>query len=123
MRTTVFGPETISEETHRRAQDLIRERVERGARLLDDSLPGWQMRIDKARLRMCDAHGCILGQLHDEGPFAASGYTIGAKSFGLWDEEVMVNGRLIPATVHYGFNGAHMWEYEYLLAEWLRLLP
>lgn len=114
----------VSPETDLRATDLIRGRVARGAQLLDDNIPGWRDSIDKRRLNLCDAHGCILGQLHDEGPFATqSGYAIGSKNLGLWDEELVVNGRLIPATVHFGFNALHPWEYPYLLREWLRLLP
>lgn len=114
----------VSPDTHKRAGDMIRERVQRGASMLDASRPGWRDEIDKRILSMASAYGCILGQLFDEGPFAtSSGYAIGARSLGIWDEEHIVDGRSIPATVHCGFAAGSPWQYAYMLREWLRLLP
>ena len=44
--------------------EQAKERVERGARLLDKRKPGWQDRIDLARLSVASADFCILGQLY-----------------------------------------------------------
>jgi hypothetical protein len=42
-------------------------RAERGALLLDDSLPGWAAHVRASRIDMADPTSCVLGQLmsHD----------------------------------------------------------
>lgn len=44
-------------------QQEARERVARGAALLDAKRPGWASRIDVGTLTLHDACGCIVGQL------------------------------------------------------------
>jgi hypothetical protein len=41
-------------------------RVREGVRLLDEQNPGWDSRIDLARLDMRQCGNCILGQLYGE---------------------------------------------------------
>lgn len=40
----------------------LRTRIERGAKLLDERVPGWRERIDLDRLDMGNSLHCILGQ-------------------------------------------------------------
>lgn len=41
----------------------IEERVARGAAWLDETLPGWERRIDLAQLNLANACRCVLGQI------------------------------------------------------------
>lgn len=41
----------------------VTERVERGATLLDEHMPGWEGRIDLERLNLASACDCVVGQL------------------------------------------------------------
>jgi hypothetical protein len=43
--------------------DTITERVQRGAALLDEKVPGWDDEIDLTRLNINDGSRCIGGQL------------------------------------------------------------
>ncbi len=43
--------------------DSIQERVERGAKLLDEKRPGWWKKIDLDLLRLSSCFRCVLGQL------------------------------------------------------------
>lgn len=40
--------------------------VAKGARLLDNRVPGWETRIDRANLKMRHVGRCILGQLYGD---------------------------------------------------------
>ncbi len=44
----------------------IRERVEAGAKLLDEKVPGWREKIDLDSLDVGNHSSCILGQLYGE---------------------------------------------------------
>lgn len=44
----------------------LQERVDRGARMLDEEIPDWPTRIDPQHLAMNDVHHCVLGQLFME---------------------------------------------------------
>ena len=52
-------------------------RAARGAKLLDDTFPGWADRINLGRLKMEQRKNCILGQLFGD-------FFIGRKQFGFW---------------------------------------
>jgi hypothetical protein len=52
--------------------DTLRERVERGAKLLDEKDPGWAAKILIPALHMDDCRLCVLGQ-------AFGDYTTGLK--------------------------------------------
>ena len=89
----------------------IKERVEKGAALLDEKRPGWEKEIDLDGLVMESGTCCVLGQLY-EGSFYKGKWAIlpewGADS---WDT---------PATEH-GFtsqNGV----YVALTRAWKRLI-
>lgn len=62
--------------------DEIRERVERGAALLDERVPGWVDRINVDRLNVSSLFDCPLGQVFD-------GFWAGHKR--LWGELWMVS--------------------------------
>lgn len=66
--------------------DNTTKRVERGAKLLDEKLPGWDEQIKLKKLDMTSETQCILGQLY-------CGYLLGLNALG-------VNG------LRYGFDGA-----------------
>ncbi len=46
--------------------DSLRDRVERGAKLLDEKDPGWAGKIDVPSLHMGMPCGCIVGQRFDD---------------------------------------------------------
>lgn len=46
--------------------DSIRERVERGAALLDKHNPDWYMAVSLQGLRMSSCSECVLGQLYGD---------------------------------------------------------
>ena len=56
---------------------VLRQRVERGAALLDAKQPGWAPRIDLVALDMSSGLTCVLGQLY------AGGYDTGVEALGL----------------------------------------
>lgn len=92
-----------------------RERVARGATLLDAKRPGWADKIDITRLRMSSKCTCILGQL--EGTFWSAAQrlfgtddtvklpTIEATECGLW----------VPMTI----NGCDYVGYTDLESAWV----
>lgn len=59
-----------------------RDRVQRGARLLDEKKPGWEKEIEIDHLNMEMVDRCILGQVVMNG---APGYTNGLRV--LWGED------------------------------------
>ncbi len=46
--------------------DEARERVERGAKLLDAKQPGWREKVDPETLEIRSECGCVLGQVFGE---------------------------------------------------------
>ena len=66
---------------------VLRQRVERGAALLDAELgPEWPERIDVPTLDIADGDHCVLGQVYEKG-FSRNGYSAGlhalSGTFGL----------------------------------------
>jgi hypothetical protein len=53
----------------------LRERVARGAALLDERAPGWRRRIDWDAVDMSDCRACVLGQAVGLGLLDVSGVT------------------------------------------------
>lgn len=51
--------------------DTLAERVGAGARWLDEHVPGWEHRIDLAKLDLKDTCLCVLGQVFEEQAAAA----------------------------------------------------
>jgi len=43
--------------------EIARERVARGAALLDEKIPGWFRSVDVDTLQISSCHLCVLGQL------------------------------------------------------------
>lgn len=81
----------------------IEQRVDRGARLLDQHLPGWYERINVDALQMQNSCRCILGQLH------GGNYTRGRVELGIVAGE----------SSQYGFNASQML-YERLKDLWIK---
>lgn len=52
--------------------DAIEARVARGAAWLDENEPGWERRIDLAKLNLGDGCRCVIGQVMQEGDYAAT---------------------------------------------------
>lgn len=102
----------------------MRERVARGAALLDEHAPDWRYRVDPNRLNMLDGCRCILGQVFDDGVFAVeSGYWIGAHELGLWDDiRVGDGGYPIWSIEWYGFTSTNLSQAVELRQCWLRQL-
>lgn len=44
----------------------VEERVMRGARLLDEKVPGWEEKVNLKFLDMGDSFCCVLGQVYDD---------------------------------------------------------
>lgn len=61
---------------------VLRQRVERGAALLDAEQPGWAPRIDLVKLAMSNSEWCVLGQLHPRDNFL-SNYGAGVFALGI----------------------------------------
>lgn len=55
---------------------LLKRRVRRGARFLDEKRPGWHNTIDREWLDLGDSGACVLGQLE-------GGYLVGLRNLGL----------------------------------------
>lgn len=55
-----------SRHTRRVTEEVVRERVRRGAEYLDERDPGWHRRIDPNVLELGSGDHCVLGQLHGE---------------------------------------------------------
>lgn len=64
----------------------IAERVEAGARWLDENRPGWVDRIDLDTLDLGDPCRCVLGQLWDRYELAplSARYEDGDQEYGDW---------------------------------------
>lgn len=103
--------------------DTIPTRVARGVALLDEKLPGWHLRIDVARLNLCSACNCILGQefaTHEDvdGP-AWTGFDVGVRE--------VLNGDVHQAS-EYGFDAdgfsleGEGRDFVALTAEWRRVI-
>jgi hypothetical protein len=110
-----------------------REAVARGVALLDEHMPGWELKIDVGTLDMGDCDVCVLGQLVGE-------YTEGLHQLGIYDrwfapEEGVVTAlyseeagyfeEAVPACTWYGFEGAwsHLERnYAALEQEWARVI-
>lgn len=48
------------------ATAIAAERVEKGAALLDQRVPGWDQQIELYRLSIASIYNCILGQLYGD---------------------------------------------------------
>jgi hypothetical protein len=57
----------------------VKERVERGAKLLDEHRPGWELKIDLQALDLSSCDRCVLGQIYGS-------YGDGYDLLGLTDE-------------------------------------
>lgn len=75
-------------------QTLLKRRVRRGARLLDERQPGWHRQVNQSFLDLADSGVCVLGQLH-------GGYGHGLAVLGfLFDGSAQ----------KYGFDADFLWE-------------
>ena len=91
-----------------------RERVQRGAALLDEKRPGWADKINIATLRMSSECACILGQL--EGMFwSAAQRLFGGEGMDLPTVEAVECGLWTPLTV----NGVDCQSYNQLQDAWV----
>lgn len=81
----------------------LEERVDRGARFLDQQMPGWYQRINVHALQMQNSCLCILGQLH------GGNYTRGRQELDIAAGE----------SSEYGFNASQRL-YERLRELWIR---
>ena len=81
--------------------------VQKGARLLDERMPGWEGKINLLTLNIKDCHQCILGQLYGE-------YSEGLKR--IFDE-----GEVWSERFAHGFSHAGQ-RYEVLVPHWTRLI-
>lgn len=92
----------------------VRERVERGAALLDAKEPGWRDRISPAELDIHSCSACVVGQvfgLNEEDQGTADA----------WIEKIGELGCYNDAG-EYGFCGSGPKDYDSLRDEWIRFL-
>lgn len=84
----------------------VQERVARGATLLDEHEPGWELKIDLGTLALESCYQCVLGQL-----------------FGHFDEgvEELFLDKPMGSSVGYGFCGP-LDGYDRLNDEWTRVI-
>jgi hypothetical protein len=104
-----------------------RIRVERGAALLDERLPGWAKQIDLTILDLSSGCDCVLGQLaldlgadpknfdmeDDEDRFVCAAQTI----WGLDDPFAAAE-----KAVEFGFNGEYPKETPHLRPHWVHVI-
>jgi len=90
---------------------ILAERVDEGAALLDEKLPGWAERINLAQLDLASCYQCVLGQLFAFEYDAEDGspYGAGVRALDIPD--------ISPSW--YGFDGA---DANALNAEWRRVI-
>lgn len=62
----------------------VQERVQRGAALLDEKLPGWRSKIDVDTLDIANPYNCIAGQLG--GPYQDGYVTLRRLGLTYWHE-------------------------------------
>jgi hypothetical protein len=72
----------------------VQTRVNRGMALLDAKCPGWDAKVDVARLQLSSCLHCVLGQL------------AGAGVFGAFSEYPSAS-RYVAGTVFLGLDDAH----------------
>lgn len=93
-------------------------RVAKGARLLDEKVPGWAEKIATERLNIAHVCNCVLGQVFDTGRYGG-GFSLGIDALDINDPNKMVDC---------GFDGRHILddevdedkEYAALNRYWLR---
>lgn len=107
----------------------LKERVERGARLLDEHFPGWWKRINLDTLRMNRCTQCVVGQLTNVGPrvedAASHDYPLSSELFviecdNLRQLAVEYRGKRKDFAGDYGFDCSRDGDYGYddLDCEW-----
>jgi hypothetical protein len=69
--------------------DLVRERVNRGVELLDETFPDWANMVQKQILRMDHCSYCVLGQM-----------------FGIYNSGLATIGMSHDAAIEHGFDFA-----------------
>lgn len=86
----------------------IETRVNRGAALLDEKVPGWWERIDLEQLQLSSCIRCVLGQL-----------------FGIYGQGIRELGdsiRLVADAIRHGLFVFDAADYEPLTAAWKQLI-
>jgi hypothetical protein len=87
----------------------IRDRVARGAALLDEKRPGWDARVDLAVLDLASCRQCVVGQLFGE-------------EFGNWPYLAGLQALGIPLGAgRHGFDALDE-QFPALTAEWRRVI-
>jgi hypothetical protein len=97
-----------------------REAVARGVALLDEHMPGWELKIDLGALDMGDCDVCVLGQL-------VGNYTRGLHKLGIYDGWFgPISYEEIPACAWFGFESGTIAgserDYAALEQEWARVI-
>ena len=96
-----------------RRELFAHSRVERGAALLDQHIPGWAQFIDVSKLDLERSDSCVLGQLY------SGEYEMGeAVIFGRDRSRFRAN----LSASWYGFDSFTSWDYGPLTREWARLI-
>jgi hypothetical protein len=90
-------------------EDEARDRVERGAALLDKTAPGWRERVDPETLDMTLCTRCVLGQLFGH-------YMVGFDRLEVAESSV-VYGFDLPWPTKFEDSG-----YDLLQDAWLEML-
>lgn len=101
--------------------DLIEARVALGMSLLDDTRPGWDVRIDLRHLDMRTTRQCVIGQEYAGHPDVLSGQ---ANAFDVGTDELLADAADINVAIRaHGFDrDADHYDYIALAAEWRRAI-
>ena len=102
----------------------IKERIERGAALLDEKIPEWESRLDLAFLHMASGCQCVLGQA-DEGDFwlaLRKLFPYVQNESDLWQLAFEYGFNIQPHGDRYGLTEEDERYYASLTAEWKKFI-
>jgi hypothetical protein len=94
--------------------DEARERVARGAALLDEKEPGWRQKVNPELLEMRSECGCIIGQALDDPVYARGLLRLGIDE----EDEDSRHGFDVSPGEGWSWHAS----YELLQQAWLELL-
>ena len=101
----------------------ITERVEAGAALLDEKLPGWWREIDLEKLNLASRCNCVLGQLNGATANTSFAYSAAAAALGVGYMDEIPLGFEAPSVRGFGSErNAQTGEYRALTAAWRDLI-
>ena len=90
---------------------MFKNKVAKGAALMDKELPGWEKKIDLERLDLGDICNCVVGQLYPDESYITAVYDL-----------LGINSIIESTTDEYGFSASEWRDYPSLTREWKQLI-